>query len=403
MIRGMSINNLNPNGRASTKNWLRPALFALCLWFAALAAPAAGPSSISAALQPFVESHSLAGAVTSVASKDKVLDLSAVGYADVAAKKPMETGDLFWIASMSKAMTATALMMLVDEGRLKVEDPVEKYLPEFRGQMLAVEQDNAHTLLKPPRHPITVKNILTHTSGLPFKSRVEGAALDTLPLPQAVMTYALTPLQFEPDTKYSYSTAGINTAGRLIEVLSGKPYEQFMDKRLFQPLGMKNTTFWPTAKQVRRLAKSYKPDAAKTGLEEITIEQLTYPLSDRSHRYPMPAGGLFSTAEDVGRFCQMLLHGGECAGQRILSEAAVKQMTSKETGELVETSYGFGLGIANSPGGGYGHGGAYNTDMWVYPDRQIITVFMVQHAGFPGNGAKSRDAFKEAALAAFGK
>jgi CubicO group peptidase (beta-lactamase class C family) len=374
---------------------------AVCL--STLSAPAAELSSVSAALQPFVESHSLAGAVTLVASKDKVMDVSAVGYADVAAKKPMETGDLFWIASMSKAMTAAALMMLVDEGRVKVEDPVEKYLPEFRGQMLAVEQDNARLLLKPPRHPITVKNILTHTSGLPFKSRVEGAALDTLPLRQAVMSYALTPLQFEPDTKYSYSNAGINTAGRMIEVLSGKPYEQFMDERLFQPLGMKNTTFWPTPKQVRRLAKSYKPDAAKTGLEEITIEQLTYPLSDHSHRYPMPAGGLFSTAEDVCRFCQMLLNDGEYAGKRILSEAAVKQMTSKQTGELVETSYGFGLSVANSPGGGYGHGGAYNTDMWVHPNRQIITVFMVQHAGFPGNGGKSRDAFKEAALAAFGK
>src|SRR5208282_5362781 len=126
-----------------------------------------------------------------------------------------------------------------------------------------------------------------------------------------------------------------------------------------QPLGMSDTTFWPTARQLRRLAKSYKPNAAKTGLEETTVGQLTYPLSDRSHRYPMPAGGLFSTAEDVGRFCQMLLNRGECGGKRILSEAAVKEMTSKQTGELVDTSYGFGLSADSKAGGGYGHGGAF--------------------------------------------
>jgi CubicO group peptidase (beta-lactamase class C family) len=269
--------------------------------------------------------------------------------------------------------------------------------------MLAVEQDQDHVLLKKPRHPITVKNILTHTSGLPFKSRVEGARLDTLPLRQAVMSYALTPLQFEPDTKYSYSNAGINTAGRIIEVVSGQSYEDFMNERLFHPLGMKNTTFWPTPRQLARLAKSYKPNAAKTDLEETTIEQLTYPLSDRRNRYPMPAGGLFSTAEDVARFCQMLLNHGALGGQRLLSEAAVKQMTSKETGDLVETSYGFGLSVANPPGTGYGHGGAYSTDMWVNSNRQFITVFMVQHNGFPGNGGKSDGVFKEAALAAFGQ
>ena len=374
----------------------------LALALTAPHSPAAELSSVASVLVPFVQSNSLAGAVTLVASPDKVLDLSAVGYADVAAKKPMETGDLFWIASMSKAMTAAALMTLVDEGKVNVNDPVEKYLPEFSGQMLAVEQDQDHVLLKKPRHPITVKNILTHTSGLPFKSRVEGARLDTLPLREAVMSYALTPLQFEPDSKYSYSNAGINTAGRIIEVITGKSYEDFMNERLFRPLGMRNTTFWPTPRQLARLAKSYKPSAAKTDLEETTIEQLTYPLSDHRNRFPMPAGGLFSTAEDVARFCQMLLNNGTLNGQRILSPAAVQQMTSKQTGSLVETSYGFGLSVANPPGTGYGHGGSYSTDMWINTQKQLITVFMVQHNGFLGNGGKSDGVFKEAALAAFG-
>ena len=383
------------------KNRLLLSLLAAFLWFAALSFAAAEPSSIDTALIPFVESNSLAGAVTLVASKDKILDLSAVGYADVATKKPMETGDLFWIASMSKAMTAAALMMLVDEGEVNVDDPVEKYLPEFRGQMVVVEQDDAHVVLKRAGHPITVKNILSHTSGLPFKSRVEGR-IDALPLRQAVMSYALTPLEFEPGSKYSYSNAGINTAGRIIEVVSGEPFEKFMNERLFQPLGMKNTTYWPTARQISRLAKSYKPNAAKTGLEETAIEPLTYPLSDHHIRYSVPAGGLFSTAEDVAHFCQMLLNDGEYAGKRILSEAAVKQMTSKQTGGLVEKSYGFGIDVPNTSEGGFGHNGAYKTDMWVYPNRHIITVFMVQHAGFPGNGAMSDDAFKAAALATYG-
>ena len=144
-------------------------------------------------------------------------------------------------------------------------------------------------------------------------------------------------MQFEPDSKYQYSNAGINTAGRIIEVVSGMPYEEFLDKRLFGPLGMKDTTFWPNEEQLQRLAKSYKPNADKTGLEEITIGQLKYPLSDRK-RQPMPAGGLFSTAADVGRFCQMVLNGGVFDGKRYLSEAAVKQMTSKQTGDAVKAA-----------------------------------------------------------------
>ena len=246
----------------------------------------------------------------------------------------MRTDALFWIASQSKPMTATALMMLVDEGKVNVDDPVEKYLPEFKGQWVKAEQDTEHVLLKKPAHPITVKNVLSHTSGLPFSSPLEQPTLDLLPLAARVRSYAMLPLEFEPDSKYQYSNAGINTAGRIIEVVSGMPYAQFLDQRLFQPLGMKDTTFWPNPEQVRRLAKSYKPNAAKTDLEETTITQLRYPLTDRT-REPMPAGGLFSTAADVARFCQMILNGGVLNGKRYLSEAAVKQMTSRQTPEAL--------------------------------------------------------------------
>ncbi len=216
-------------------------------------------------MQPFVDKHTLAGAVTLVASKDKVLSLEAVGFADVEAGKPMRPDALFWIASQSKPITATALMMLVDEGKVKLDDPVEKYLPEFRNQWLAVYQDKDAVLLKRPKQPITVRDVLSHTSGLPFRSAMEEPTLDGLPLRDAVKSYAMTPLKFEPGTKYEYSNAGINTAGRIIEVVSGMPYEDFLDKRLFGPLGMKDTTFWPNEEQLGRLAKSYRPTSRQDG------------------------------------------------------------------------------------------------------------------------------------------
>jgi len=295
-------------------------------------------------------------------------------------------------------MTAAALMMLVDEGRVNLDDPVEKYLPEFKGQMLAVEQDAEHALLRKPVHPITVREILSHTSGLTFSSPLEQPTLDGLPLRDAVRSYAMVPLQFPPGTKYQYSNAGINTAGRIIEVVSGMPYEQFMEERLFKPLGMKSTTFWPSAKQVKRLAKSYKPAQGKTGLEETLVTQLRYPLSDRVHRFPMPAGGLFSTASDTAQFCRMILNGGVCEGKRLLSEEAVRQLTSRQTGPDIKESYGLGFALGTD---WCGHGGAYATNMQIDRRRGLVLVWMVQHNGFPGNGAKSQDAFKQAAIAAF--
>jgi CubicO group peptidase (beta-lactamase class C family) len=355
--------------------------------------------AITDALQPFVDRHALAGAVTLVADKDKVLSLDAVGLADVAANKAMPTDALFWVASQSKPITATALMMLVDEGKVHLDDPVENYLPEFKGQWLAVERDKDHVLLKHPKHPITVRQILSHTSGMPPTSAMERPTLDLLRLRDAVRSYAMTPLESEPGTKYRYSNAGINTAGRILEVVSGMPYETFLDKRLFGPLGMKDTTFWPSTEQLKRLAKSYKPNKDKTGLEETTISQLKYPLHDRA-RQPMPAGGLFSTAADLGRFCRMILNGGTLDGKRYLTEAAVKEMTSKQTGDALKDAYGLGWATG---GGGFGHGGAYATNMQIDPKRGLVLVYMVQEAGgFPGDGAKALPAFRKAASERFG-
>ena len=362
--------------------------------------PSPRPSKpIASSLQPFVDRHVLAGAVTLVADKDKVLSLDAVGFADIAVGKPMTTDALFWIASQSKPITASALMMLVDEGKLALDEPVAKHLPEFRDQWLAVEHDREHVLLKRPSRPITIRDILSHTSGLPFSSAMERPTLDLLPLRVGALSYAMTPLLFEPGSKYQYSNAGINTAGRIIEVVSGMPYEQFLETRLFRPLGMKDTTFWPNPEQLSRLAKSYKPNRQGNGLEATLVTQLKYPLDDRT-RQPMPAGGLFSTAHDLARFCQMILNGGVFLGQRYLSASAVTELTRKQTPEHVKEGYGLGW---STGGGSFGHGGAYATNMTIDPGRGLISIFLVQHAGFPGDGGKSLEAFKTAVVEEFGR
>jgi CubicO group peptidase (beta-lactamase class C family) len=349
-------------------------------------------------VQPFVDRQELAGAVMLVADKDKVLAAEAVGWADMAAQKAMQTDSMFWIASQSKPITAAALMMLVDEGKVNVDDPVEKYLPEFRGQMVVVEKDAEHVLLRRPSHPITVKNVLSHTSGLPFKSALEEPTLDLFPLAARVRSYAMTPLEFEPDSKYQYSNAGINTAARIIEVVEGVSFERFLDERVFHPLGMKDTTFWPSDAQVARIAKSYKPGPGSKGLEETTIGQLFYPLTHRTQRFPMPAGGLFSTAHDVARFYQMLLNDGVLDGKRYLSEAAVKQLTSRQTPPELPQSYGFGFSVSDTT---FGHGGAYSTNSFADTQRGLIFIWLVQHAGFPGEGGRTQGVFRQAAIAAF--
>jgi len=349
---------------------------------------------IDAALKPFVENHALAGAVTLVADKDKVLAINAVGYLDVSAKVKMVVDAIFWIASMSKPITAAGLMMLVDEGKVNLDDPIEKYLPEFKDVMV-MEKDKT---LRKPASKITVRQLLTHTSGMPFSTAKERPTLDVLTLAEATKSYAETPLQSDPGTRVSYSNAGINTAGRIIEVVSGMPYEDFMDKRLFIPLGMKDTTFWPNETQLKRLAKAYRPTKDKTDLEEIQINQLKYPLNDRK-RQPMPAGGLFSTAKDVGLFCQMLLNNGEFQGKRYLSESAVKQMQIRQTGDKVKESRGLGFELRGDTA--YGHGGALSTNMHIDTKQGMVTVWLVQHAGFPGNGGQSQGAFNKAAVDVF--
>lgn len=379
---------------------LAAALAAVCTFTNPLAAETATDVDVIAGLKPFVERQVLAGAVTLVATPDGIVSQQAIGMADIAAKKPMTTDALFWIASMSKPLTAAAFMILVDEGKVDLADPVAKFLPEFANLMVEVKQGDQVTLSK-PAHPITVREVLNHTSGLPFLLPAEKGKIDVFTVADTVAQSAKLNLKFEPGSAYQYSNCGINAAGRIIEVVSGKSYEQFMQERLFTPLGMKDTVSIPNAEQLGRLATSYRPNKDKSALEALQINYLTYPL-DAVTRHPCPGGGYFSTAKDLAAFGRLLLNGGELNGKRYLSSQSVAQMGSKQTGAL---SANYGLGCAIDGGGnGFGHGGAYATDLWIDTKRQLVTIYLVQQNGYAGtDGGKILSIFKQAAVAAYGR
>lgn len=340
----------------------------------------------------FVKSKEIAGAVTLVANADSILHLSASGMADIAAEKPMTTDAAFWIASMTKPITATAVMMMQEEGKLSVDDPISKYLPEFTGDKAA----------------ITLKQCLTHSSGL-ADVRGEGVKSLAALMPRVVAA----PLQFPPGSKWSYCQSGINTVARVVEVVSGQSFPEFLQERLFDPLEMKDTSFYPDDKIVARLAKSYsRTDSGD--LKELPLPFLQGEAPSVRNRYPMANGGLFSTAGDYANFCQMILNHGELGGKRYLKPESVRQMTTVQSGDLVTgftPGNGWGLGwcvvrepqgisAALSPGS-FGHGGAFGTQAWIDPVKNRIEILMIQRADFSNQGGSDgspvRQAFHEAA------
>ena len=369
-------------------------------------------------MQGFVDRGEIAGAVTLVGRGDRVAGVEAVGYQDLDKKIPMRPDSLFRIASMTKPVTAVGIMILADEGKLSVEDPVEKHLPEFRDQPLVgarqVKTGAKDGSLRKPARPITVRDLLTHTSGMPG---LPPAIADLYvkrnrTLAEAVSLSAKQPLQFEPGTKWAYCNIGIDTLGRIIEVASGQSYESFLQQRVFDPLGMADTCFYPTAVQLKRAAVTYGVEKGKLVRPKGDIISLP-----PGAKYPIPAGGLYSTAGDLARFYQMMLNRGTLGGKRILSPESVKTMTQVQTGELTSgftsgMGFGFGWAVVRKPEGvtamlskgSFGHGGAFGTQGWIDPQKDLILVLMIQRIGLPNADASDmRREFQAIAVSALGE
>jgi CubicO group peptidase (beta-lactamase class C family) len=363
-------------------------------WAGAASAPEM--KTVSEAVQAQVDKGEIAGAVSLVLTPDRVVHFAACGQSDLAAKTPMAKDAMFWIASMTKPIVGCAIMMLQDEGKLSVNDPAVKYLPELAGLKTADGRTGRPTL----------KHLLTHTSGLSEPTDPEALASRTLA--ELVPHFASKPLQSLPGERWQYSQAGINALGRIVEVVSGKPLPEFLRDRLFCPLGMKDTTFYPDAAQQARIAKSYRRVDGR--LEEAHVKPV-YDFARGNDRYPAANGGLYSTAADYGRFCQMLLNRGTLDGKRILSPEAVSAFSSIQSGDLKTgfvdgMAWGLGCGVVRQPQGvtaalspgTFGHGGAYGTQAWVDPVRRVAYVLMVQRANFPnGDASDVRRVFQVAA------
>jgi CubicO group peptidase (beta-lactamase class C family) len=374
-------------------------------------------AGLHAALQKFVDSKQISGAVTLIGRKGHVASFEVVGQRDLENKKPMEPDTIFRIASMTKISTAVAVMMLEDDGKLSVDDPVEKHLPEFRGQKLikSITGDAAISVtLVTPERPITIKDLMTHTSGMNCNLPAGFSDLygkRNRPLAEAVVGFSQHPLVTPPGKVWKYCGPAYDTLGRIIEVASGKRFEAFMDERLFKPLGMKDTSFHPTAAQRARLAVIYEKDGEslkRADRQDFDPENIVYPAA---------SGGLFSTAQDYARLLQMLADKGTAGGKQLLKAQTIAKMTSVHFtyAEKVGFTPGLGMGLgvqvvmkplevtAMLSPGSFGHGGAFGTQAWVDPRNELFFVLMIQRRNF-GNGdmsdiRKTLQEFGETALA----
>jgi CubicO group peptidase (beta-lactamase class C family) len=335
---------------------------------------------IAPAMQAFVDQGEVSGIVTLIATKDKILHEAAVGTSD--RQRKMQTDDLFWIASMSKPITAVVAAMLVDDGKLKFDDPVEKYVPEFKNLHLS---DGA-----PVVRPILVRDLLNHTAGLQYNYEV------TQPhwtLEQFVHQIASQPLKFQPGTNWDYSNAGIDVVGYIVQVAAGMPLDQFMQTRIFDPVGMKDTTFWIDPKDVLRYVRAYAVDPQTRILNEVPFwGAYGTEITDRQ-RPPLGAAGIFSTAQDLAHFYQMLLNNGKVGEKVLLKPHTLAQLISNQIGTLsagngLTWGYGFAL-VADPMGmeadrmlapGSYGHMGIFGTNFWADPKRGVIYILLMERA-----------------------
>ena len=381
---------------------LRTCLAAIAL--AALTAPAAGRfDAIAPTMQAIVDRGEAAGIVTLIADREHILYEGAVGRSDLANRRAMRIDDIFWIASMSKPITAVCLGILRDEGKLGFDDPLAKFLPEFA----AVQYDGAA-----PSRPITLRDVLTHTSGLGDMP----ARPPHLTLAETARLVAQLPLRFQPGARWAYSTAGLDVLGRVVEVAGGMSFDSFLQERVLDPLGMKDTGFWIPAAKAERWAHPYRWNAQSAKLEETAIGYLYKTAPGDRQRPPLGGAGLFSTAADMARFYQMMLGQGTWQGKRILLAETAAEMTRKQTGALAARPgmpWGLGFSVVEDPSkmaanavlsaGSFGHGGAFSTQSWADPAKGLVWILMFERDG-KGNPDNSdvRIAFQEAAMRGLG-
>jgi CubicO group peptidase (beta-lactamase class C family) len=364
-----------------------------------------------------VKHGELAGIVTLIARRGKVVHFSAVGFADVEKRTKLETDALFRVYSMTKPIASVALMMLYEEGRFELTDPVSKYLPEFSHLAVLRDPDGSIEDTVAPERAPTIQDVMRHTAGFThglltdtFDSLYSKANVFGLDVSLADMMSRLAklPLRYQPGTQFAYSV-GPDIEARLVEVLSGMPFREFLEKRLFAPLGMMDTDFWVTPEKAGRLATVHWKEGGKlVPLDDAHGHPpggvLVQPWSVNSYtaKHPHTGGsfGLVSTAADYWRFAQMLSNGGELNGRRILSPQIVRYMTRDHLGSIpirgpgdLSPGVGFGLGFGvmkdsaaaayPTSEGSYFWGGAANTLFWVDPKKDIVVVAMTQHLNVP--------------------
>ncbi len=367
-------------------------------------------------MKAFVDQGTVAGVVTLVARHGVVASMEAVGYQELETKKPMKTDSIFQIMSMTKPVVAIAIMMLVEEGKVGVSDPVERHLPEFRGLWMNTTKpgEKERRQVRPPR-AITLRDLLTHTSGM-ISSLPEGIGeLYTkmhLSLAEAVAIYSQQALDFEPGARWQYSNPGIATLGRVIEVASGQSFERFLSERIFQPLGMKDSFLFVPPDKIDRIAMVYKRVDGKlqrSGGDILGGDPSQY---RKGSKYSAPEFGMYSTASDLAALYQMMLNGGTYNTKRLLSKASVNLMTALHTGSIEPAGHSTGMGyglawtVVRDPlgtmqlqsEGTYGHGGAFGTQGWVDPHKDLVGVFLIQRSG--GGSSDESNAFKALAAAA---
>lgn len=350
-------------------------------------------------MRAFVEQGTIAGAVTLVAHKGTVVSLEAVGYKDLEGMKPMTADTIFQIRSATKPVTATGITILMEEGALVLAEPVEWHLPEFKGVSVAALSGDSSGTGKVPSRPITIHDLLTHTAGIRDSPEDYGIRSEwATPLAEAVAAYAQQPLLFQPGTKFLYSNVGYSILGRVIEVVSDQQYHEFIRARIFEPLGMNDSFFFPPDEKLDRIAKAYALDGDK-------LKESAYYVTYRKERLnrqrnPCPAWGMYSTALDLFAFLQMMLDGGAFRGQHILSRGAVELMTRVHTGDLewerpdgvrLRVNRGLGWRVAAEPHetlplmsvGSFFHRSLAGCRVWVDPKKRLVGVFLVQRFDWP--------------------